>query len=205
MLEPNSKTLIHFLPSQPFTLNTTGRKWIFGGDLSRVEGKSTRILWALLFSDILLFTKINRDRVVFVTEEPLSLATVAETQFNIKKKGTYTKMLTYLKINNKGYHDIIYESTCIVILIFKQGEYFFPFLDTEFRLIIGFNGRNNCNTSSSGTNSPAQQGCVPMVHFHSPLAKRTPHNKDIRRRTLVFRAPSPELKAVWQNLIQRQV
>lgn len=44
-----------------------------------------------------------------------------------------------------------------------------------------------------------------MVHFHSPLAKRSPQGKDVRKRTAVFRAPSPELKAVWQNLIQRQM
>ncbi|XP_065200428.1 uncharacterized protein PsGEF isoform X2 [Planococcus citri] len=151
-----------FTRCKPFTLNMQGRKWIFGGDLSRVEGKSTRSFWTLLFSDILLFTKINRDRVVFVTEEPLPLSTVNETQFNIKKR------------------------------------------DTEFRLIIGPNVRGNINLAS-GNNSPAQQGCVPMVHFHSPLARRSPQNKDVRRRTLVFRAPSPELKAVWQNLIQRQI
>lgn len=76
--------------------------------------------------------------------------------------------------------------------------------DTEFRLIIGLPGRGNCNVGS-GNNSPAQRGCVPLVHFHSPLVKRTTQNKDIRRRIIVFRAPSPELKAVWQNLIQRQV
>lgn len=83
----NSYTSIHIL--QPFTLNTPGRKWIFAGDLNRVEGKSTRLFWALLFSDILVFTKINRDKVVFVTEEPLPLASVVETQFYIKKRGTY--------------------------------------------------------------------------------------------------------------------
>lgn len=68
-------------------MNIHGRKWIFAGDLNRIEGKSIRMCWALLFSDILLFTKINRDKVVFVTEEPLPLATVIETQFNIKKRG----------------------------------------------------------------------------------------------------------------------
>jgi hypothetical protein len=73
---------------QPFTLNTPDRHWIFAGDLSRVEGRSVRSYWALLFSDILLFTKVSRDRVLFVTDEPLPLSSIAQIQFSVKKKGT---------------------------------------------------------------------------------------------------------------------
>lgn len=70
-------------------------------DLSRVEGRSMRIFWALLFSDILLFTKINRDKVVFITEEPLPLANIVDTQFTVKKKGNceyLVRRVFYLKI-----------------------------------------------------------------------------------------------------------
>lgn len=74
--------------SQPFTLNTPDRHWIFAGDLCRVEGRSVRSYWALLFSDILLFTKVSRDRVLFVTDEPLPLSSIVRTQFSVKKKGT---------------------------------------------------------------------------------------------------------------------
>lgn len=72
---------------QPFVLSTAGRQWIFGGELSRVEGRSIRPYWALLFSDLLLFATVSRDRVLFVTEEPVALATVSEAQFNVRKKG----------------------------------------------------------------------------------------------------------------------
>lgn len=72
---------------QPFVLNVPGRQWIFGGDLSRVEGRNIRPYWALLFSDILLFAKVSRDRVLFITEEPLPLTNVTDIFFNIRKKG----------------------------------------------------------------------------------------------------------------------
>ena len=73
---------------QPFVLSTAGRQWIFGGELSRVEGRTIRPYWALLFTDLLLFATVSRDRVLFVTEEPVALGTVSEAQFNIRKKGT---------------------------------------------------------------------------------------------------------------------
>lgn len=72
---------------QPFVLSKPGRQWIFGGDLSRVEGRTIRTYWALLFSDLLLFAKVSRDRVLFITEEPLPLAQVTEIYFNVRKKG----------------------------------------------------------------------------------------------------------------------
>jgi len=90
---------------QPFTLNTPDRHWIFAGDLSRVEGRSVRSYWALLFSDILLFTKVSRDRVLFVTDEPLPLSSIAQTQFSVKKKGKYLRQtastyVVFLKMFN---------------------------------------------------------------------------------------------------------
>lgn len=57
-----------------------------GGDLSRVEGRSVKPYWTLLFSDILLFAKVSRDRVLFITEEPLPLANIVDSCFNIRKK-----------------------------------------------------------------------------------------------------------------------
>lgn len=73
---------------QPFVLSSPGRQWIFGGDLSRVEGRAARPFWALLFTDLLVFAKVSRDRVLFITEEPLSLLSVTQAFFNIRKKGT---------------------------------------------------------------------------------------------------------------------
>ncbi|XP_050553536.1 uncharacterized protein LOC118262712 isoform X3 [Spodoptera frugiperda] len=127
-----------FTRCKPFVLSTAGRQWIFGGELSRVEGRAIRPYWALLFSDLLLFATVSRDRVLFVTEEPVALGTVSEAQFNVRKKAT------------------------------------------EFRLILG----------RAGGESPLVS-CSP----------RTP----ARTRTVVLRAPSIDLKAVWQSLLQRQI
>lgn len=74
---------------QPFVLSKPGRQWIFGGDLSRVEGRTVRQYWALLFSDILLFAKVSRDRVLFILEEPLPLAHISDMYFNVRKKGNH--------------------------------------------------------------------------------------------------------------------
>ncbi|KOB75182.1 Uncharacterized protein OBRU01_04775, partial [Operophtera brumata] len=106
--------------------------------LSRVEGRAVRPYWALLFSDLLLFATVSRDRVLFVTEEPVALGTISEAQFNVRKKAT------------------------------------------EFRLILGRNG-----------------GESPLVS----CSPRTPG----RTRTVALRAPSMDLKAVWQSLLQRQI
>lgn len=57
-----------------------------GGDLSRVEGRSVKPYWTLLFSDILLFAKVSRDRVLFITEEPVPLIHISESMFNVRKK-----------------------------------------------------------------------------------------------------------------------
>lgn len=61
--------------------------YFLGGDLSRVEGRSVKPYWTLLFSDILLFAKVSRDRVLFITEDPIPLANVTDSFFNIRKKG----------------------------------------------------------------------------------------------------------------------
>ncbi|XP_059056507.1 uncharacterized protein LOC131850326 [Achroia grisella] len=127
-----------FTRCKPFVLSTAGRQWIFGGELSRIEGRAVRPYWALLFSDLLLFATVSRDRVLFVTEEPVALATISDAQFNVRKKAT------------------------------------------EFRLILG----------RSGGESPLVS-CSP----------RTPG----RTRTVILRAPSIDLKAVWQSLLQRQI
>lgn len=81
---------------QPFVLSSPGRQWIFGGDLSRVEGRSVRPFWALLFTDLLMFAKVSRDRVIFVTEEPLSLSQVSQALFSIRKKGRPELLLILL-------------------------------------------------------------------------------------------------------------
>ncbi|CAO1418624.1 unnamed protein product [Diamesa tonsa] len=135
-----------FTKCKPFTLSIPGRQWIFGGDLSRIDGRSVKQFWTLLFSDIILFAKVSRDRVLFITDEPLPLSNVVDCCFNIRKK------------------------------------------NTEFRLTIDPNGR----TLES-----------PTVHC-TPDLTRTPL-KSAKRRNIILRAPSTELKAVWQNLLTRQI
>ncbi|KAJ6633205.1 hypothetical protein Bhyg_15502, partial [Pseudolycoriella hygida] len=135
-----------FTKCKPFTLCVPGRQWVFGGDLSRVEGRSVKPYWTLLFSDIIVFAKVSRDRVLFITEEPLALVNIVDSCFNIRKK------------------------------------------TTEFRITVDPNGRL--------AESPTAH-CAPDL-------SRTPR-KNSRRRTIVLRAPSLELKAVWQNLLQRQI
>lgn len=61
-------------------------------------------------------------------------------------------------------------------------------IDTEFRITIDPNGR----VAESPTIN-----CAPDL-------TRTP-GKGARKHTIILRAPSPELKAVWQNLLQRQM
>ena len=79
------ETRIVFTKCQPFVLNKSGRKWIFGSELSRIENNSLRNYWALLFNDIILFSKVSRDRVLFIIEEPLSISNITEVLFNLKK------------------------------------------------------------------------------------------------------------------------
>lgn len=74
----------------------------------------------------------------------------------------------------------------------ENGEMFLksiklPNADTEFRITIDPNGR----IAES-----------PTVHC-TPDLSRTP--RKMARKQIILRAPSPELKAVWQNLLQRQV
>lgn len=58
-----------------------------GGHLTRLEGSSVeKPCWTLLFSDIIVFAKISRDRVLFITEEPVQIADIIESCFNIRKK-----------------------------------------------------------------------------------------------------------------------
>ncbi|KAF7267264.1 hypothetical protein GWI33_019497 [Rhynchophorus ferrugineus] len=136
-----------FTKCKPFVLNKPGRQWIFGGDLSRVEGRNVRQYWTLLFSDLLLFAKVSRDRVLFITEEPLPLAHVTDMFFNIRKK------------------------------------------ENEFRICI------NSEANKTATS--------PTVHC-GPDLTRTPR-KNSNKKTVILRAPTTELKAVWQNLLQRQI
>ncbi|KAL7017953.1 hypothetical protein ACKWTF_010576 [Chironomus riparius] len=135
-----------FTKCKPFTLAIPGRQWIFGGDLSRIDGRSIKQFWTLLFSDIILFAKVSRDRVLFITDEPLPLTNIVDCIFNVKKK------------------------------------------TNEFRLII--------DPSGQAAKSP-NVNCTPDL-------SRTPL-KSVKRRTIILRTPSIELKAVWQNLLTRQI
>ncbi|XP_034194309.1 protostome-specific GEF [Osmia lignaria lignaria] len=137
-----------FARCKPFTLAMPGRQWLFGGALAKVEGRARlQPSWALLLTDLLVFARVSRDRVLFVTEEPLRLSNIAEACFTVRKR------------------------------------------PTEFRLQVAINPPGNAeNGHLEVTNSG---GC-------------SPHSRH-RRRVLVLRAPTPELKAVWHNLLQRQI
>lgn len=119
---------------------------LFGGALAKVEGRARlQPSWALLLTDLLVFARVSRDRVLFVTEEPLRLSNIAEACFTVRKR------------------------------------------PTEFRLQVTINSsaeNSNVETLNSG-------GC-------------SPHSRP-RRRVIILRAPTPELKAVWHNLLQRQM
>lgn len=136
-----------------------------GGDLSRVEGRSVKPYWTLLFSDILLFAKVSRDRVLFITEEPVPLTNITESLFNVRKKCKTS-----------------YDVNCCI------SDFITLLPATEFRLTIDPNGKS--------AESPTTH-CTPEL-------TRTP-KRNSRRYTIVLRAPSMELKAVWQNLLQRQM
>ncbi|XP_076673856.1 protostome-specific GEF isoform X2 [Andrena cerasifolii] len=137
-----------FARCKPFTLAMPGRQWLFGGALAKVEGRARlQPSWALLLTDLLVFARVSRDRVLFVTEEPLRLSNIAEACFNVRKR------------------------------------------PTEFRLQVSINPSGS--TDNGHIEVANSGGC-------------SPHSRP-RRRVLVLRAPTPELKAVWHNLLQRQI
>ncbi|XP_044595390.1 uncharacterized protein LOC123272572 isoform X3 [Cotesia glomerata] len=136
-----------FARCRPFTLAMPGRQWLFGGALVKVEGRRLQPSWALLLSDLLVFARVSRDRVLFVTEEPLRLSSIAEACFTVRKR------------------------------------------PTEFRLQVSITP--NGSYENGHIDAMQSGGC-------------SPHSRP-RRRILILRAPTPELKAVWHNLLQRQI
>lgn len=71
-------------------------------------------------------------------------------------------------------------------------------VDTEFRLVINSGSADTTSCHSS----PAMTGCSPLLSDLSGTLSRLPK---IKGKVIVLRALKPELKAVWQNLIQRQM
>ncbi|KAL1454997.1 hypothetical protein WDU94_009123 [Cyamophila willieti] len=145
-----------FTRCKPFALESSGRSWIFGGDLTRIEGNVAKRYWALLFTDIIVFAKVSRDRVIFITEEPLPLLQVVHAVYNIRRK------------------------------------------ETDFRLVLSDKPRD--------VDSPVASSCgnLSLPLFPNVLRKaKVP--KYYKRQLIRLRAPTMELKAVWQNLINRQV
>ena len=121
---------------------------LFGGALAKVEGRARlQPSWALLLTDLLVFARVSRDRVLFVTEEPLRLSSIAEACFTVRKR------------------------------------------PTEFRLQVAIHPNGSVDNDHAETINSG--GC-------------SPHSRP-RRRVLILRAPTPELKAVWHNLLQRQM
>ena len=102
---------------QPFRLNDGKRQWVFGGELYKFEGRHLKQYWAMLFTDLLLFTKINRDRVIFVMQDPVPLASVCQALFNVKKKGELMLM----------FYVCMYVCVCVFFtffFLFLLGVYF---------------------------------------------------------------------------------
>ncbi|CAG0892672.1 unnamed protein product [Cyprideis torosa] len=122
---------------RPFKLEMPGRKWIFGGQLYKIIGRLIKDYWVMLFSDVLLITQLNRDRVIFVMEEPIPLTRIEEVVFSKKKKAL------------------------------------------EFRIFL---------EPSPSQGPPA---CLWM--------------RKQRGKCYTFKAPSVELKFMWQNMLQRQI
>ncbi|CAB0039276.1 unnamed protein product [Trichogramma brassicae] len=147
-----------FARCNPFALAVPGRQWLYGGALSKVEGRRQQPLWALLFSDILVFATVSRDRVLFVTEEPLRLACIAEACFTVRKRPTEFRLQLTTQPSDPSAENTTASTTEMV----------------------------QCGGTGGGG-----AGC-------------SPHSRP-RRRLLVLRAPSPESKAVWHNLLQRQI
>ena len=79
--------MAYFTFFQPFRLVNGFRQWLFGSELSRLDGKNLKQYWAMLFTDILLLTSVNRDRVIYVMEDPIYLDTIADFNFDSRKKG----------------------------------------------------------------------------------------------------------------------
>ncbi|XP_063883143.1 uncharacterized protein LOC135112587 isoform X2 [Scylla paramamosain] len=142
--------------TQPFRLNDGKRQWVFGGELYKFEGRHLKQYWAMLFTDLLLFTKINRDRVIFVMEDPVPLASVCQAIFNVKKKAT------------------------------------------EFRLIVDI-GVRVPGSEAGYLNSPS------TTRRRRGSTTSTSSSGRANKRTLVIRAPTIDLKATWNNLINRQL
>ncbi|XP_031778975.1 uncharacterized protein LOC100680007 isoform X2 [Nasonia vitripennis] len=148
-----------FARCKPFALAVPGRQWLFGGALAKVEGRGRlQPTWALLLTDLLVFARVSRDRVLFVTEEPLRLACIAEACFTVRKRPTEFRLQVTTQPSVPGEN---------------------PVASTEVVQCAGTGGGGVAG------------GC-------------SPHSRP-RRRLLILRAPSPELKAVWHNLLQRQI
>uniref|UniRef100_A0A8D9A3D9 Rho1 guanine nucleotide exchange factor 1 n=1 Tax=Cacopsylla melanoneura TaxID=428564 RepID=A0A8D9A3D9_9HEMI len=145
-----------FTRCKPFALESSGRSWIFGGDLTRIEGNVAKRYWALLFTDIIVFAKVSRDRVIFITEEPLPLLQVVHAVYNIRRK------------------------------------------ETDFRLVLSDKPRD--------VDSPVASSCGNLsLPIFPNVLRRAKVPKYYKRQLIRLRAPTMELKAVWQNLINRQV
>ncbi|XP_037781085.1 uncharacterized protein LOC119577574 [Penaeus monodon] len=88
--------------TQPFRLNDQRRQWVFGGEISKFEGRHLKQYWLMLFTDLLLFTKINRDRVIFVMEDPVPLCGVCQAIFTVKKKATEFRLIVDTRVRVSG-------------------------------------------------------------------------------------------------------
>ncbi|XP_046404178.1 uncharacterized protein LOC124169580 [Ischnura elegans] len=192
-----------FTRCKPFVLNSGGRQWIFGGDLSRVDGRSVRPYWALLFTDLLLLAKVSRDRVLFVTEEPIPLLNVTRAFFNIRKKDTEFRLLLDSDGGGKGSligsglgstsGSVTAVSSCVPHSSSSAAS-------TASTVQAG----HTASYCSSASTLPLNEAAGALSGSRTGLRIGV-GCKGRRRRSVVLRAPTPELKAVWTNLIQRQI
>ncbi|XP_011503429.1 PREDICTED: uncharacterized protein LOC105366627 [Ceratosolen solmsi marchali] len=175
-----------FARCKPFALAIPGRQWLFGGALAKVEGRArVQATWALLLSDLLVFARVSRDRVLFVTEEPLRLACIAEACFTVRKHPTEFRLQVTTQPSAQTGNSV--GSTTELV---------------QCTGIVG--GGGGGSGSGSGSGGGGGGGGGGGSSGGGVGGGCSPHSRP-RRRVLILRAPSPELKAVWHNLLQRQI
>ncbi|CAH1786293.1 unnamed protein product [Owenia fusiformis] len=98
VLDIQSKLI--FSSSVPaFTLSTPGRHLIYSGDLLYTENRKWIKLNVLLFSDLILLTKMQQDGRYAVIDEPLNLHEVREMDFDCEHPAEFEL------VSERGSHD----------------------------------------------------------------------------------------------------
>uniref|UniRef100_T1J7Q8 Uncharacterized protein n=1 Tax=Strigamia maritima TaxID=126957 RepID=T1J7Q8_STRMM len=92
-MEDLEQRLVFTKSAKSFKLCEPGRQWVFGSELQKQDGKTMKACWVMLFTDILVFTRVGRDKVLFVVEDPISITSINRAYFNIKKKNAEFRLI----------------------------------------------------------------------------------------------------------------